>query len=185
MLLLSERCKPRRGYSSNHWRLRSLVPTGVRYHTSFRSGGTENPYTQEVQVRLLRHLQPMLLFKLVEIELVSVGSQTESVEDPQLEELLRARGQQAQTIRALQGVIGKKNHDLQAIRNWRPTANAIGNIYLCPGGTVWHASEMCARQRTSAELILRKPRAHCGDEQVPMPQILQDILYPNASTERG
>ena len=90
-------------------------------------------------------------------EVVSVGSRTESVEDPQFQELLYTRSQQAQTIRALQGVIGKKTHDLQAIRNWRPTANAVGNIYLCPCGTVWHACEVSARQRTNAELVMRRP----------------------------
>ena len=63
-------------------------------------------------------------------DVVSVGSRTESVEDPQFQELLYTRSQQAQTIRAFQGVIGKKTHDLQAIRNWRPTANAVGNIYV-------------------------------------------------------
>ena len=54
---------------------------------------------------------------------VSVGSQTESIEDPQLEDQLCTRNQQARAIRALQGVIEKKNHDLQAIRNCRPTGN--------------------------------------------------------------
>ena len=44
----------------------------------------------------------------VKKEVVSVGSQTEGSEDPQLDELLHTRTQQAQTIRALQGTIGKK-----------------------------------------------------------------------------
>ena len=60
--------------------------------------------------------------------------------------------------------------------------NVVGNVYFCPGGTVWHASEVCARQRTNAALILRKPCAHCGDERIPMPQILQDMLYPTPSS---
>ena len=76
-------------------------------------------------------------------EVVSVGFQTEGSEDPQLDELSRNRTQQARTIHALQGLIDKKKHDLQAIRTWRPTANAVGTIYLCPGGTVWHASATC------------------------------------------
>ena len=99
---------------------------------------------------------------------VPVTTQTEGVDAPQVEEFLLTRTQQSQTIRALQGVIGKKNHDLHAIRNWRLTANAVGNI--------------CVRQRTNAGLVLRRPCAHCGDETVLMPQILQDMLYPTPST---
>ena len=108
---------------------------------------------------------------------ISVGCQTESVEDPQLEELLHTRSQQARAIRALQGVLWKKNHDLQAMRNGRSTASAVGNIYLCPGGTVWHACEVCARQRANAGLVMCRPCARCGNERVPMLQILQEILY--------
>ena len=116
---------------------------------------------------------------------VSVGSQTAEVSDPQIEELLETRQKQAQTIRTLQGILGKNNHDLQAVRNWRRNANAVDNICLCPGGTVWHASEVCARQRTSSGLILRQPCEHCGKEPIPMPQILGDILYPDASATQG
>ena len=66
-------------------------------------------------------------------EMISAEVQAEEVAEPQLEELLHTRTKQAQTIRTLQGIVGKKNHDLQAIRNWRPTANAVGTVYFCPG----------------------------------------------------
>ena len=86
-------------------------------------------------------------------EMISSEVQTEEASESQLEELLRTRTKQAQTIPTLQGIIGKKNHDLQAIRNWRPTANAVGTVYFCPEGTVWHASELCARNRAGGRLI--------------------------------
>ena len=113
-------------------------------------------------------------------EMMSAEVQTEEVTEPQLEELLRTRTKQAQAIRTLQGIVGKKIHDLQVVRNWTPTANAVGTVYFCPD-KVWHASERCARNRAGGRLIARRPCAYCGDEQVEMHQMLQDILYPSSA----
>ena len=63
--------------------------------------------------------------------------------------------------------------------------NAVRNIYLCPEGTVWHARELCARNLTEGGLVVRRPCAYCGEGHILMPQILQDILYPEATTQPG
>ena len=94
----------------------------------------------------------------VSLEVSSTAAQT----DQQFEDLLQTCTSQAQIIRKLQGVVAKRDHDLQAIRGWRPTAYTEGNIYLCPSGKVLHACELCARNRTDAQVITRRPCAYCG-----------------------
>ena len=123
----------------------------------------------------------------------SIPTQTEDQEDPQeasyevssiavrtdnrFENLLNTC-KQARIFRRFQRTDAKYEQDLQMIWNRRPTAHAVGNIYLCPHGRVWHISETCARSRTDAPVIMRKPCAYCRGEPIPLPQSLHDILYP-------
>ena len=110
----------------------------------------------------------------VSYEVSSIAVQT----DNRLEDLLNTCNNQARIIRRFQRTVAKYEQDLQMIRNRRPAAHAVGNIYFCPHGKVWHVSETCARNRTDAPVIMRRPCAYCSGEPIPLPQSLHDILYP-------
>ena len=129
----------------------------------------------------------------------SITTQTEDREDPQevsreenstavqtdqqfFEDLLHTNNSHVRTIRRLQRAVAKYEQDLQAIRNRRPTARTVGNVYLCAHGKVWHVSEQCARNRTDAPIIMRRPCAYCCGEPLPLPPALHEILYPQHST---
>ena len=110
------------------------------------------------------------------------ASSTAVQTDHQFEDLLQTCTSQARIIRRFRAV-AKYEHDSQEIRKRRPTAYAVGNIYLCPHGNVWHVSETCARNRTDAP-VMRRHCAYCGGEPIELPPSLypQDVRQPSAGS---
>ena len=70
---------------------------------------------------------------------------------------------------------------------WRQArADDIGNVFLCPGGNVWHHSATCARQRSStkSDPIVRRPCWYCTNEVVQVPPHPQQTAAASSQTPR-
>ena len=101
--------------SYDSWYLVGCIVTLVRAwegHKTLVPRGTRKDSVPSSETRVVSDetniLQPIK-------EAISSGTQTEEVINPQLKDLLHTRTKQAQTIRALQGIISKKNHVFKPI----------------------------------------------------------------------
>ena len=97
------------------------------------------------------------------------------------ENLRRARhinAEQAEIIKDLRARI--------ASMPWRQArAHDVGNVYLCPGGSVWHASYDCAMSKsTNKDIIGRRPCWYCGNTNIVVPPAPTVVVNSASNTGR-
>ena len=69
---------------------------------------------------------------------------------------------------------------------WRQArAHDVGNVYWCPGGSVWHASYDCAMSKsTNKDIIGRRPCWYCGNTNIVVPPAPTVVVNSASSTGR-